>query len=151
MFLNECITLVSTLLEPSIRQKRGDEVGIGTVTTKSYSLCAGRSSARASRGACCATWPWGCSTSTGSSSATSTQHQRIKQLTDNNCLSGLFLSSMLGLSDMEGNQVFDWAALLGGVHHNSIGSLSSWSIIRCSVMELWPVRRWRTVRGLQCL
>ena len=25
----------------------GDEVGIGTVTTKSYSLCAGRSSARA--------------------------------------------------------------------------------------------------------
>ena len=32
-----------------------------------------------------------------------------------------------------------------------IGSLSSWSIIRSSVMELWPVRRWRTVRGLQCL
>ena len=144
-------TCIETVGRPSIRQRRGDEVGIGTVTTKSYSLCAGRSSARASHGACCATWPWGCSTSTGSSSATSTQHQRIKQLTDNNCLSGLFLSSMLGLSDMEGNQVFDLAALLGGVHHNSIGSLSSWSIIRGSVLELWPVRRWRTVRGLQCL
>ena len=25
------------------------------------------------------------------------------------------------------------------------------AIIRCSVMELWPVRRWRTVRGLRCL
>ena len=25
------------------------------------------------------------------------------------------------------------------------------AIIRGSVMELWPVRRWRTVRGLRCL
>ena len=32
-----------------------------------------------------------------------------------------------------------------------IGSLSSWSIIRGSVMELWPVRRWRTVRNLHIL
>ena len=76
------LTGIDTVGGPASDTDRGDKVDIGTV-----SLCAGRGSARTSRGACCATWP-----------ARPPQHQRVKQLTDNNCLSGLIFSLMLGLA-----------------------------------------------------